>query len=341
MRILKRAAIAAANRMPLLSDESKMKIYCACITDPESAALRHLDLLSRKPDKKMYADMRRALRKYGMFYDEYAIYGCDVRSPADYITEAGRMTLLSRFNDSNAFSLFADKYSVYSMFRDYYKRRLVRVSRRSDYEAFASLYNDCAPVFIKPLRGSCGSGALILESGGNTEALFETLSRGEGYVCEELIQQKGGVRDFNPDSVNTVRFTTILKGSDVIPFYPFFRMGRKGGITDNAGASGVFVPVDSQTGRLGKIGRDENGRYFSRHPDSKIPFDGFLLPEWNKALELTACLARTVPSARCISFDIAYSVNGWVMVEANLRGQFVGQQLCCDKGLYAELISLL
>lgn len=182
MRILKRAAIAVANHIPLLGDESKMKIYCACITDPESAVSRHLELLSRKPDQRMCADMRSALRKYGMFYDEYAVYGCDVNPPEDYITEAGRMTLLSHFNDKNAFSLFADKYSVYSLFRDYYKRRLVRVSRRSDYEAFASLYNTCAPVFAKPLRGSCGSGALILKSGGNTKAFFETLSRGEGYA---------------------------------------------------------------------------------------------------------------------------------------------------------------
>ena len=183
MRILKRAAIAVANRFPLLSDESKMKIYCACITDPESAASRHLELLSRKPDQRMYADMRKALHKYGMFYDEYAVYGCDVNPPGDYITEAGRMTLLSHFNDKSAFSLFADKYSVYSLFRDYYKRRLVRVSRSSDYEAFASFYNDCAPVFAKPLRGSCGNGAVILESGDNAKALFETLSHGEGYVC--------------------------------------------------------------------------------------------------------------------------------------------------------------
>lgn len=341
MRILKRAAIAVANRFPLLSDESKMKIYCACITDPESAASRHRELLSRKPDQRMYADMRKALHKYGMFYDEYAVYGCDVNPPGDYITEAGRMTLLSHFNDKSAFSLFADKYSVYSLFRDYYKRRLVRVSRSSDYEAFASFYNDCAPVFAKPLRGSCGNGAVILESGDNTKALFETLSHGEGYVCEELIRQNGTVRDFNPDSVNTVRFTTVLKDEKVIPFYPFFRMGRKGGITDNAGASGVMVPVDSETGRLGKVGRDENGRYFNRHPDSKIPFDGFLLPEWDNALNLMASLARTVPAARCVSFDIAYSANGWILVEANLRGQFIGQQLCCGKGLYTELVSLL
>ena len=118
-------------------------------------------------------------------------------------------------------------------------------------------------------------------------------------------------------------------------------MGRKGGITDNAGASGVMVSVDSETGRLGKVGRDENGRYFNRHPDSKIPFDGFLLPEWDNALNLMTSLARTVPAARCVSFDIAYSANGWILVEANLRGQFIGQQLCCGKGLYTELVSLL
>ena len=129
MRILKRAAIAVANRFPLLSDESKMKIYCACITDPESAASRHLELLSRKPDQRMYADMRKALHKYGMFYDEYAVYGCDVNPPGDYITEAGRMTLLSHFNDKSAFSLFADKYSVSSRFRDYYKRIVLLFSQ--------------------------------------------------------------------------------------------------------------------------------------------------------------------------------------------------------------------
>ena len=43
-------------------------------------------------------------------------------------------------------------------------------------------------------------------------------------------------------------------------------------------------------------------------------------------------LARQIPSNRYAGWDLALTKNGWLMIEGNARGQFVGWQIPMQKG---------
>jgi hypothetical protein len=181
---------------------------------------------------------------------------------------------------------------------------------------------------IKPRGLSCGVGIRTCNRS-EAEAVYKNLGGKNKYICEELIHQRDELSMFNKSSVNTMRMVTVISGGKIHIFYPFLRLGREGKEVDNGGAGGIIVPVDAKTGSLSPWGRDEAGRSFYEHPDSHVPFRGFILPEWEGALELTGTLAAVMPEYRCIGWDMASSEKGWVMVEANIHGQFVGQQMDC------------
>ena len=61
------------------------------------------------------------------------------------------------------------------------------------------------------------------------------------------------------------------------------------------------------------------------HPSSGKPFVGFEVPEWNKAISLCTEMAQCVPSVKFIGWDLAYTDNGWVLIEGNGGGQLVHQ----------------
>ena len=84
--------------------------------------------------------------------------------------------------------------------------------------------------------------------------LDDLLNEYNEFVVEELIKPHRKIKKLNPDSVNTVRFTTYLDGDNVIVHDTFMKVGQKGSFVDNGGAGGIFVHVDPLTGRF-----DTNG----------------------------------------------------------------------------------
>lgn len=118
-------------------------------------------------------------------------------------------------------------------------------------------------------------------------------------------------------------------------------MGRAGKITDNAGGGGIIVPINTQGWTLSRVGRDESGKYYRIHPDSHIPFEGFAVPEADKLVLLAGEIMEKEPRMRMLSLDLAHTQNGWVLVEINAKGQFIGQQMCDLTGKKQYIESLV
>ncbi len=307
--------------------------------------------LTRSPEKEAVRfgcpaisarEMRRALWKYGMYYEEFLLFDCGGREEeyvSSFITERNRYEIYRKYNDPRDLPLFHDKYRVYQLYREFYKREVCPVYSardRADFPDFAARH----PRFIvKPTDKSCGYGVKIVDPSVQPPGkLFDTLVKSGKYLCEELVPPHPVTEKLNPTSLNTVRVVTVLENDRVRLFYPFLRVGRYGSEVDNGGAGGIIIPVDPETGRLAKTGRDETGRYYTGHPDSHIKFADITLPMWDDAVRLAETLAKVRPQNRCIGFDIAATPNGWVMIEANIRGQFIGQQMVDRIGRKSELL---
>ena len=116
---------------------------------------------------------------------------------------------------------------------------------------------------------------------------------------------------------------------------PFFRCGKGDSIVDNAGHGGIFAAVDEETGVIKTEGIDEKGNVYLKHPDSGTLFPGYQLPEWKSAISLVQeCMHIT--RMKYVGWDLAHTKNGWVVVEGNHTGQFVGQ-MPLHKGAQKEI----
>ncbi|HLP02509.1 MAG TPA: sugar-transfer associated ATP-grasp domain-containing protein, partial [Opitutaceae bacterium] len=134
---------------------------------------------------------------------------------------------------------------------------------------------------------------------------------------------------------------TLLLGDAPVLYHPFLRTGVGGAVVDNGGAGGILAAIDPATGILSTDGRDEDGVYYPRHPDTGIVYRGFQIPRWAEVAELAGRLCRIVPGERYTGWDFALTPDGWVLVEANHRGQFVGFQMLTRQGCRHEFEALL
>lgn len=290
-----------------------------------------------KPPAWVRRDMRRCLFRYGICYPEYALYdlaGRTEEEKAAFIGDISRYRLYRSFNDERHLSFFSDKGRVYERFSEFYRRDVLAVRTEEDLPALTGFAEAHPRFLIKPVGKSGGEGVRILA--GTADEKIAAVRAEMPVLCEEILCDHPAIAVFHPSSLNTVRIATVLSGDGVTLFYPFLRLGRGENVTDNGASGGVLVPVDEKTGFLSRVGRDEGGRFYTAHPDTGVPFGGVCLPRWEEARRLAEECARRVPEARLVSWDFAPTKDGWVLVEANLHGQFIGQQID-GKGKLPEL----
>lgn len=99
--------------------------------------------------------------------------------------------------------------------------------------------------------------------------------------------------------------------------------------------------IDIEHGFVCSMARDNRSNEYSVHPDTKCKLVGFDLPEWRKAIELVKELASVVEGATVISWDLAYSDKGWLVVEGNDVGEPYLLQAPLQIGLKDRMISLI
>lgn len=258
---------------------------------------------------------------------------------SDYITSETAWSKSDKFFfDKNV----KDKYAFYCLHETYFGRKAIKVSKKNDYDAFKSFCQN-GSVFAKPLDKSMGRGAFAYDYDVNTvqETFNGMLNSGDEWIVEERISQHPIMAEWNQSSLNTVRVPTIL--CDDGSFHvmgTFMRTGRKGSVVDNGAAGGIITAVDPKEGVVIANGVNEMGQLFSNHPDSGKSFYDFQLPEWNKCLSIVENAHRTfLPTIKYIAYDMAYSEDGWVIVEANC-GQFLGQ-FSTKKGLKTDFLKYM
>ena len=98
---------------------------------------------------------------------------------------------------------------------------------------------------------------------------------------------------------------------------------------------------DPDTGIVVTDGVDEFGGRFEFHPDSKLRFKGWQIPQYEELKDIAAKLIHRMPRGqKYVGFDFALTENGWVLVEGNSLGQFVGQ-IAEQKGVKKKFLEYL
>lgn len=291
----------------------------------------------------MMSDMYFSYFAYGFTPNEYICYDFFEKTwpeRLEFLSDRDSVRYGFQMNDIEQFPLFMDKYATYQGFQPYYKREIVCIRTPEDRPTFLS-FVERHPVFIKKITNeSCGRGIERLDiRNGETDmdALFQSFLEQGAIVLEECVTQHKAMSVFNASSVNTVRCITLKTKNGIITPYCFLKVGRRGSVIDNGGAGGILVGVDSASGVLNTDGVDEVGRRYPAHPDSGVVFSGFALPEWEHMTSICTEMAEQVHGVHCIGWDMAYSVDGWVVIEGNILTEVIGPQSTSRAGIRRSL----
>jgi hypothetical protein len=150
---------------------------------------------------------------------------------------------------------------------------------------------------------------------------FKQLTSNGIYMLQDTVIQHPDLQNLNPSCVNTLRLVTIDDGIQVHNLSGILRTGTGNSITDNATLGGLGCGIGDD-GYLMKEAFDGLVR-IDRHPDSGICFDGFRVPWYAEARELTRKMHMTFHCFFMIAWDIAVTASGPVVIEANPIGDII------------------
>lgn len=280
---------------------------------------------------------------YGFSFNEYLCYRFLEKTKAErlkFFSDRDSVAFGYDMNDINDMAVFGDKMNTYNKFRPFFGREAVSLASRSDYDVYAEYIAKHRQFVKKNVYKACGQSVELIDISADRRSekeLFDYLISEGKVILEEVVEQGKQTAIFNTSSVNTIRCITLKTRTEMLVPYCFMRTGRKGSFIDNGRSGGLFVGIDPQTGILGTDGVDENGIRYTAHPDSKVQFKGYQLPDWNSAISMCIKMAEEVSSVRMIGWDIAYTDQGWIVIEGNALTEVIGPQCTWLRGIRDDI----
>ncbi len=278
-------------------------------------------------------------------YVSFHMYGKTFEEKRAFITDRERLSILKTINSPKGIDLLDNKYYTYEKLSSFFRRDMILVSSENDLDKFIDFCQNRETVVVKPPSGTLGKGVMPISTDKSTDfkqLLGDLLEDYDEFIIEELIKPHKKIRKLNPDSVNTVRFTTFLENGKATVHDTFMKVGQKGSFVDNGGAGGIFVHIDPMTGRFDTNGCAENGIIYSEHPHTGVKFMGYRLPKWKQARQLACDLAESMPEIVYGGWDLTFTQDRkWVIVEGNAKTQFFGQQCTINKGVREDFLNLI
>ena len=287
-------------------------------------------------EKLVARDMIYCLHRFGYSFRDYCVFGFvnkTLRCRLTFVSDKLRYHYCDILNAPNILHLMTDKYECYKHYREFFKRDVLGCYKETDFEAFSTFVDKHERFILKPMEAHSGHGIKICSAKGvDKKQFFDCMLEKGSFVIEELIEQGDELAVMHPSSVNTLRVMTFVIGDEVHIISGAWRIGVGNAVVDNAGSGGIYASVDLKNGIVETGAMDYKGEHFNIHPDTNVQIVGYKFPRWGEALSLIRQMATKVRGTTLIAWDIAYSKNGWVMVEANDNGAWQIMQSNGDKG---------
>ena len=299
-------------------------------------------------DSKLLSLMKFAWINYHWNFDEFFLYdfmSLNHDEISSFVTEYDKNIFCDVVNDNTLDLVFHDKWQTYLKFNNYFCRDVCLLSNNKDLnsEAFISFIKKHNRFILKPVNAATGKGIEVVDCKNQNDCIryLNTIIDSHGpCVAEELINQHQLLAEYHPSSVNTVRITTFRYDSgDIDIIHPFIKFGQNGAFVDNGGQGGIICKIDPDTGII-IAAVDETPKQYIYHPDTNKKILGFKIPFWNEAVKLAKELSNVIPQVRYVGWDLALTDAGWVMVEGNEKGMFIGFQLPTLTGFRTDFDSI-
>ena len=140
---------------------------------------------------------------------------------------------------------------------------------------------------------------------------IRTLGNG---VFQEYIKQHPFFKEIMPDSVGTIRLTTVVEATgDVSVRSNLYRIGRSSE-THVVPHTEIVNAVDVKTGEFSPFVYLSDYRTSAIHPDTGYSFAGKYIPSFSKCVDIVLKLHSLLPQVRCIGWDLIVDENEEVKV---------------------------
>jgi len=315
---------------------------------------RIVDTIKAKINKQMPSadDKEKEEALYLSIYD-YWVYGNNIgeefylyfrdkthEEKNKYMTFRNRYLYTLYLNKDADHSILQDKYKAYKKLKKYYKRDVIEISSEDDFETFKAFVEKHRTFVVKPADLGLAIGVHketvsedqdlykvftgILEEG-KANLANNPWGKKNSIVIEEVIKQSQVMADFHPESVNSVRVTAVRVDGQVHIWYPWLKIGINGGFVTSAAFDTLDAGIDAKTGVVTTDAYDENCNCFVEHPNTKIKFKDFQIPRWDELIKTINEISDVIPEFGYVGWDMVLTDDGWVVMEGNVSGEFMGQ----------------
>lgn len=157
------------------------------------------------------------------------------------------------------------------------------------------------------------------------------------FIIQNCLENHELLKKLHPNSINTFRVMTYIWKGKIYHCPIILRIGRGNKNVDNAHAGGIFVGINDN-GELCEEAFTEYQDRYKEHPDTKIKFEGYKIPQITKVIETAKKLHTRILQIGIISWDLTLDNNEEVvLIEANIRGGSIWLiQMAHGCGLFGE-----
>lgn len=282
--------------------------------------------------------------RYGSALSDYLCCELYKRTAAERREYVGVRTENS-FYETVSPSAYKKRFTVKKDFiREFkaYTRRDCVIPDEESFEQFCAFLDNNPQFIAKPYDGLGGRDVEKLSAADITDrkAYYDRCIENHIFL-EQLVHQHPDMNKLCPTSVNTARIMTFNDHGKPEILWMGLRVGNGVNPVDNFHAQGMGVSIDMETGRLKGNAIDKDRNPFSVHPTTGVPFDGFQLPDFQEAVDLVLKGALESDKILVIGWDVAFSDQGPVIIEANRRPSFDLVQVLDGRGRMDIIRSVL
>jgi hypothetical protein len=216
------------------------------------------------------------------------------------------------------------------------------------------------PLFVKPIVGSFGRGAIELSrytrnedaielANGDTVRMHDLLQSFDfapfkGQLFQDVLKPDAQISERCGNRICSVRLSVVLHKHGPRILYTVWKIATGRNMTDNlaGGKVGNLTGwVNPETGVVERVARGMNDHYaeITNHPDTGKCLLGFQLPRWKRTIELCINAASALPGLRLQNWDLALCDTGPVILEVNTESDFGPDQLYGRRGFFSALDS--
>lgn len=283
---------------------------------------KHIEIIHRNTGKSklyIYMDMLRNFLTRGTGYTDY--FRCNfielsAKEKDTFATAKKFYRLLAYLNNEEYTAVLSDKLIFNEIFRDCLGRAFINL-RTASAEDLRRFLADKITVFAKETHGEGGHGITKLKVADikDVDQLYRELVEKDQLLVEDAIIQHEDLNVINPYVVNSFRVITLYKDGKAHMIANALRINQ-----DDAEVIGCTNDLYFSLGEDGRINSnvvDDYGQVYDTHPMTGMKFSEVQIHGVKEAFEMCERVHQRIPQIRYIGWDVAFSVNGPVLVEGN------------------------